>query len=59
MAVVVFLVFVVVVVVAGAATYGDRQSLRKPVIKPFERRRWDRLWIADEQTPGNQSGHKR
>lgn len=53
------LLFVVVVCVAGAYTYGDRRSLHKPVIRPMDRQRWERLWIVDEQTPGNQSGRKR
>lgn len=46
-------------VVAAAKAYGNHDSLRKPVIRPFERQRWERLWIAGEDTPGNLGGHKR
>lgn len=53
------LVLSVVVIIGAAMTYGNHESLRKPVIRPQDRARWDRLWIADEQTPGNRSGHKR
>lgn len=48
MAVALFLGFVVTVVVAGACTYGNHESLRKPVIRPWERERWQRLGVEDE-----------
>lgn len=57
--VVAYLVLSVVVIIAAAVTYGNHESLRKPVIRPQDRQRWDRLWIPDEQTPGNLSGRKR